>query len=391
MNKNFKVLTSKEEKELSSRELKEYYKELREYLLNTKHEDNLTKGSLTVCKFINPIIRDNLLKIASNENFFKNVFNKCDSINEKAKNSLLRLYRYMPNNKQFIKDSLDKCDSINKNIKDTLSMLPQYEIIIDRDKKIDGLVGIYAHTHQSKDDHFNYAISNSNHTVLLNSSILSDKYKLAIGSNGVVYVDKDDKESRKKAKLELIRLLLNGKSITMFPESAWNCSPNKLHLPLYTGMIDIAKKTGVPIIPVLQEYTYDEEILDGVERIKRVYIKYGEPIYVNENDNLLDKLHEYSESISTMRWEFMEKNGVYERNTISNKIYTNHVKGCIRNLEDAGIDINVEKGNIYSANDDFYLFHHLNAVDFDENDNLLETEHVRKLIKINETKLKNVS
>ena len=362
MNKNFKILTSREEKELSSSELKEYYEELRKYLLGVKHYDNLTKGSLTLCKMINPLVR----------------------------NGMIKLTEFMTEKQEFSEDMSLK-DSIKLNIKNKLlevDDLPKYDIVIEGANRYKGVVGIYAHSHQSKDDHLHYAISNPNHTVLLNSSILSDKYKLLVEANGVVYVDKGNKLSQNKAKLELIKLLLSGKSISMFPESAWNLSPNKLHLPLYIGMVDIARKTGVPIIPVLEEYTYDEEILDGKERIKSIYIKYGDAIYVNENDNLLDKLNEYSEQISTMRWEFMMKNGVYKRHEISNKLYTNHIKGCIRNLELAEIDVNVEKEHIYGASDEFYEFHHLNAVDFDENDNLLPTEHVRKLIKINENKLK---
>ena len=63
-------------------------------------------------------------------------------------------------------------------------------------------------------------------------------------------------------------------------------------------------------------------------------------------------------------------------------MYINFLKGCIRNLENAGIDINVERDNLFGAHDDFYLFHHINAIDFDKDDNLLPTEHVRKLNKI---------
>ena len=362
MNKEFKILTSQEEKELNSSELKNYYENLRKYLLSTKHSDNLSKGSLTLCKYLNPLVRNGITKFAS----------------------------FMSKNEE-VKEKLTLKQSISLKLKSklaTIEDLPKYEIIVDGADKVKDLVGIYAHTHQSKDDHLHYAVTNPNHTIILNSAVMSEKYKMAVDGNGAVYVDKDSKESKNNAKLELIRLLLNGKSITVFPESAWNLSPNKLHLPLYLGIVDIAKKANVPIIPVLQEYTYDEEILDGKERIKRVYIKYGEPIYVKENDDLVDKLNEYSEQISTMRWEFLRKNGVYKRSDISNRLYTNHIRGCIRNLENAEIDVNVEKSGIYGANNDFYLFHHLNAVDFDANDNLLPTEHVRSLQKINRMKLK---
>lgn len=321
MTKNFDILTHQEEKKLSLTELKRYYKLLREHLLNSNFK-NITKGSLSVCPIINPMI------------------------------------------------------------KKILKMFCGYEIITTGTENLKGVVGIYAHTHQSKSDHINLIVSNPNHTILLNSSILSLFYKLVLCINGVIYVNKSDKISRNNAKTEMIRLLLNDISITMFPESAWNCSPNKLHLPLYTGMIDIAKKAQVPIIPVVEEYIYDESKLDGIERIKKVYIHYGKPIYVKEEDDIFEKLEEYSESISTIRWDLIEQKGTYNHSEVSSRKYINFLKGVVRNLENAGIDIEVEEQGIYGANDDFYLFHHINAIDYDEDYKLLPTPHVRKLIKL---------
>jgi len=321
MENNFRILSSQEEKKLTKMELLDYYKKLREFLINSK-PSNVTKGSLSICPIINPIIRKILYNFSG------------------------------------------------------------YEIIVEGNDKIKDLMGIYAHTHQSKMDHVNLIASNPNHTIILNSSILSLFYKLVLSINGVIYVDKDSKTSKNNAKIEMIKMLLQGKSITIFPESAWNCSPNKLHLPLYIGMIDIAKKAKVPIIPVVQEYFYDETKLDGKERVSKVIIHYGEPIYVNENDDLFAKLEEYSESIATIRWNLIERKGLHNRKEVTTESYINFLKGCKRNLKNAGIDIEVEKKGIFGANTDFYLFHHINAIDYDEQNNLLPTQHVRKLIKL---------
>lgn len=313
-----KILSLSDEQKLSYIERINYYESLRDYLLSTPHED-LTPGSLTVCPIINPIVRNLLYSFCG------------------------------------------------------------YEIEVIGSEKIDGVVGIYAHTHQSKFDHINLVASNPNHTILLNSSVLSQIYKLVLMINGVVYVDKSSKESRRTSKLELMRLLLNDKSITIFPESAWNLSPNKLHLPLYVGLVDMAKKTNKPIIPVVQQYNYDVSKLDGVERIDSVIVEYGKPIFVSEDDDVFEKLEEYSTAIATMRWNLIEQNGLYKRNEISNFEYINFLKGCIRNLEAAGIDVKVEEEGIFGSSDDLYSFYYLNAVDYDENGNLLPKGHVRKL------------
>ncbi len=331
-----KILTNKEEQQLSKEELLEYYKELREYLKNTPIE-NLTKGALTVCPKINSIVQNVL-------------FNCCGY--------------------KIVADYYDP---------KTGRYVPYEESGADI---IDGFVAIYAHTHQSKMDHVNFIATNPNHTILLNSCVLSEFYKKVLAINGVYYVDKTSRESMHNAKTEMIRCLLHGVPVVIFPESAWNCSPNKLLLPFRWGIIDIAKKAQMPIVPVVQEYTYDDDKQDGRERVKKVHVRYGRPIYVSELDDNLEKLEEYREAIVSMRWDLIEEKGLFSRQDIDDFYYANYMKGIIRNLKNAGIDINAEREGIFLANDEFYQFHHINDVPVDENGVLQPTEHVKKLIKL---------
>lgn len=178
-----------------------------------------------------------------------------------------------------------------------------------------------------------------------------------------------DKADRQNAKLDMIKILLLGHSIAYFPEGAWNLSPNKLHLPMNHGFLDIARKAEAPVVPVVMEYTYD--CVSDKERITKVHIRYGKAIYVKPQDNLKQKLAEYEEAVSTMRWELIEEKGSFQRDTISNLEYLNFLKGNIRNLEMGGIDINFERAHIWGAGDDFYLFHHINDVPFNDRGELL--------------------
>ena len=312
------ILNSSEEEKLTVKERIYYYQVLKEYLLASKHQ-NLSFGSLSICPKINPVIRT--------------VLNK-------------------------------GCG---------------YKIYVE-DCNVDGLVGIYAFTHQDKFDHVNLVVSNPNHTILLNSRVLAPIYKAVLNLNGVVYVDKASKEDRAKVKLELLRLLYSEKSITIFPESAWNLSPNKLHLPMYRGVVDIARKTGLPIIPIVQEYEYKNKD-DGKEHIDYVVVRYGEPIYVKPTDDLGDKLDEVSTSFATMRFDEIQKKGVFSREQV-NADYFNFVKASKRNLEAAGIDILVEEQHIFGAQDPFYQTHYLNAVDFDDDGNVLEKGNSKTIKKI---------
>ena len=304
-----RILTSKEEQQLTLNQRIMYYQQLKEYLLSSKH-DNLSSGSLTICPKINPVVRVILKKSCG------------------------------------------------------------YPIYIEGDD-LKGLVGIYAFTHQDKFDHVNFVVSNPNHTILLNSKVLAPIYKAALNINGVVYVDKSSKADKNKVKLELTRLLHGGKSITMFPESAWNLSPNKLHLPMYFGVVDIARKTGLPIIPAVQEYQYINKN-DGKEHIDYVCVHFGNPIYVKPSDDLQEKLEEVSTAFATLRWKEIEKKGIYSREKITNDEYVNFIRASVRNLKNAGIEINVEEQYIFGADDPFYQDHYLNAVEFDANGKFLE-------------------
>lgn len=111
------------------------------------------------------------------------------------------------------------------------------------------------------------------------------------------YQKKENRRSRINSKLDMMTVLLKGYSIIIFPETTWNLSPNLLHLPFNYGFLDVAQKTGKPVVSMVIEYTYNTS--KPIERITNVHIRYGKSIVVGENDNILDKLEEYTERIST--------------------------------------------------------------------------------------------
>lgn len=229
---------------------------------------------------------------------------------------------------------------------------------------------IFAHTHQGILDNFVWISELEKHCLLLHSIDTSKLLLLCQVNTGLILIKKGDKENGTNAKLDMIRLLLEGHSITYFPESAWNLSPNKLHLPLSFGIIDIAKKAGVPIIPVAHEYTYDTTC--EKETITKIRSKYGLPIYVKEEDDLIGKLEELSESWSTMKFELIEEKGLFQRETITNFEYINFLKGCYKNLEFGKISVDNERKHLFRAGDYFYEWHHINDIPFTEDGRFLE-------------------
>lgn len=80
---------------------------------------------------------------------------------------------------------------------------------------------------------------------------------------------------------------------------------------------------------------------------------------------MYDKLNEYSEIISTLRWKLIEEKGLFHRKDISNMEYINFIEGNKKNLSFGGIDLNIERKLIWSADDEFYKFHHINDIPYD--------------------------
>ena len=318
---NFQLLSLKDESQLSSDEREKYNEHLREYVLNRKLQVT-TKGALTVAPKL------------------KNITNKIAT----------KVTRF------FCKRDV--------------------EIIVDGIENIPEGSVLFACTHQGILDGFVWIPFMPRHCVILHGASVKTILKLAQINTGLILVDKDSKESRQNAKLDMINILINGHSIMYFPEGTWNLSPNKLHLPMKFGFLDIARKAKAAVVPMVMEYTYDST--QAFECIKKIHIRFGKAMYVDEYDDLKRKLTEYEEVISTMRFELMEEKGVFSRKTISNQEYINFLKGNFHNLQLGGIDLDSERSHILGADDDFYLFHHINDIPFNDQGMLLSKSILEK-------------
>lgn len=280
------------------------------------------------------------------------------------------------------------CEQLNKRIvRFVIDKIKGYELEVEGVENIPNGPVILASTHQDYNDHFNIVLSYPQHAIILNTITVTPFFKFLMGFNGIVYVDRDNPESQFNSKLKLMEYLAKGKSIVVFPEATYNCSPNKLHLPLHPGVIDMSRKMQVPIVPVVQEYTYDDRLLDGVNRVLKCCVAFGTPIYVDMNEGLKEKKEALSVAFSTMRYDLIMRKGIYKRADIKNQEYVNYVQTRINTWKKINVDINDERRAIYGAADDFYLFFHINDVAFNDNFELLPTEYVRRLQKISDNNL----
>lgn len=334
---NFVLLNKNEEEKLSYDEKIEYYKKLREEI-KKRNYTNLTPGAIT----IGPKLKNFTNKIA----------------------------------KKVVK----------------LFSGEKVEVICEGKENIpDGPV-IFAHTHQGVLDGFVWIPELDRHCFVLHGGDVNKLLLLCQYNTGLVLTKKslstDSEEYKQKvksfnsnAKLDMIKLLMEGHSLSYFPEGTWNLSPNKLHLPLNYGFLDVARKAGVPIIPVVHEFTYANT--EKKEIITRIHSKYGTPIKIDLTDDILKKLDEYDEQISTMRYELIEEKGLFKRKDITSEEYINFLKGNYKNLRMGHLNLQKEKENIFGSKDEFYDFHHINDVPFNDDGELLETEEKRRLDDLN--------
>ncbi len=311
---NFRVLSIKEENELTLEQKKAYYEQYRQYVL-TRKLTNTTPGA----RFWGPRLKKPTEKIAK---------------------SVTKLFA--GKDVEWISDGQEN--------------LPDGPIL-------------FAHTHQGILDNFVWIPTVDRHCLLLHGAEVNKLLLLCQMNTGLVLVKKEDKEHRANSKMDMVRLLLEGHSITYFPEGTWNLSPNKLYLPLSYGFLDIARKAGVPVVPVVHEYTYDDENNNG--KIKKIHTRYGKPIYVGIDDDLNEKLEEYETAIATMRFELYEEKGIFNRESISDDEYIRFLENSYKNLALGKLDWPKENRNIFGAHNDFYRYHYINDVPYDESGKLV--------------------
>lgn len=130
---------------------------------------------------------------------------------------------------------------------------------------------------------------------------------------GVIYVDTEDKEDRKKTYELNVQVLKHGMSLLWFPEGIWNLTQNLPMLNLYPGIINAAKEASVEIVPIA---------IDQTE--KDFYINIGKNINVDDLED--DKSKSLRDVMATLKWEIWEAIGTFKREDIPDDYYEQFLK-----------------------------------------------------------------
>lgn len=138
-----------------------------------------------------------------------------------------------------------------------LKMLPLFALtrlhVVSRAELPKDVPLIFASTHGFKDDiAIAYKIIKEHVYILFGSlSVFFDSFDgIAIWANGAVLVDRQNKSSRIAARRKMNKLLLMGGKLLMYPEGAWNKSPNTAVLKLFPGVYDVARDSKALVVPI---------------------------------------------------------------------------------------------------------------------------------------------
>ena len=172
----------------------------------------------------------------------------------------------------------------------------KHKLVLVNEKPTIEQNAIYAVTHFCRHD-FPYACQFIGERVY----VLVGKQRLDIASrvglilNGTIWVDRKDKLKKRKAMQSLFQVLQKGKNICIFPEGTWNMTQSKPILPLYWGIIELAKQSGNPIIPLALEY-----------RGTNCFAQFGNAILVDKDADKAELIMQLEDELVRIKWEMWE-------------------------------------------------------------------------------------
>jgi len=174
-------------------------------------------------------------------------------------------------------------------------------VIIDRNVKLDkDKIYIFASSHNYAYEIGAIAFSIDRNSYLLfgGECLLYNDFRIFIAwINGLIFVDRFDKKSRKDSVDKMKRVLDAGNSILIFPEGRLNDSENKLCLKMFSGVYNLSSYKKVEVVPMS---VFNDNLSNDF------HISYGDPIKVYEYE-YRDGVEKIRDSIATMMYEQIEK------------------------------------------------------------------------------------
>ena len=114
---------------------------------------------------------------------------------------------------------------------------------------------------------------------------------------GVIFVDRDSKESRQSSVKKMERIINSGSSVLLFPEGGFNNSENLLIQKLFAGPYILSKNTGVPVVPLATFNEYGS---------KEIFASASEPLELYKYDKK-EALTILRDALATLQYNMIEE------------------------------------------------------------------------------------
>ncbi|MCH5269317.1 MAG: 1-acyl-sn-glycerol-3-phosphate acyltransferase [Lachnospiraceae bacterium] len=118
----------------------------------------------------------------------------------------------------------------------------------------------------------------------------------ALWANGMIYVNRQDTQSRKDSLLKMKRVLQAGNSVMLFSEGGYNNTENQLIMPLFPGVYQLAVDTNTEIVPLI---TFND--IGSNE----IYLRADPPIDISKYEKY-EGMEKLRDIMSTIVYELME-------------------------------------------------------------------------------------
>lgn len=270
--------------------------------------EELKKVTKVICynaRYNKKIDDNDVIKVSS----FSEIYDYVNKVNENNEFKFLKLAeRQKLNNQELIKYYEDlKKYYVSRTDKEKIRLGEKYyRTVFPLSKKVldtncpydvEGLENlplndgvIYVANHRSMIDPplVMSLIGNRPTHLLLKSEFLDSKFSFLLRSIGCVFVDRENKDSQTLSKEELIKIVLNGGNIIIFPEGTRN-KTNQTLLDFKLGAVSIARITGAPIVPIAI-----------IKKDNKRLLKIGEQINVGYCDDIVEKNKEVRNLIKKM-------------------------------------------------------------------------------------------
>ena len=205
-----------------------------------------------------------------------------------------------------------------------------YEIIGEEFLPDDGC-GLFVCNHSNSHDFFTaqevFKKLGSNVSVFAASDDLNIFSKFIFKSCNSVLIDRYSKDSIQKGIIKFSSKLINGIPGVIFGEGTWNLHPYKPMQPIKIGSAKMAAISDVKIIPTIFEYVEVPMLCNKEKNLySKCIIKFGEPIKIRKDDNLILKTNLIQFKLENMRLDLWNDLSISKMklDDVDKELYLNH-------------------------------------------------------------------